>query len=135
MILKIFGQCEIKHISTLPIKTITSIFNASTVHTSRLILSDSQGDTSNNVCLDLHSGRCSIYMYHSDFLCYVSDCVVLLNNYKWHYKFLLLSFSQLVPLNMWGQVQLYALTRSLHVPPFSQGVLQQSLISCEAVKE
>lgn len=46
--------------------------------------------------------------------------------------YLLRSFSQMVPLNRWGQVQLKELGRSLQVAPFLQGVFQQSFISCEA---
>lgn len=114
---------------------------------SHLILSDSQVIhfffTSDNVCLHLHSGRYSIYKCTCIAVIFCAMSLTVL--YCWttikqsinksHYRFLLLSCSQLVPLNMWGQVQLYALTRSLHVPPFLHGKLQQSSISCETVKE
>jgi len=58
MILKIIGQCDVKHIMTFPIKTITSVLHVSTY----IITSITAGTIGldiiqkiDNVCLDLHS--------------------------------------------------------------------------------
>jgi len=59
---KIIGHCEVKHIMTLPIRTITLMLKVST----NIITAGPIGLTvilSDNVCLDPHNCRYSIYMY------------------------------------------------------------------------
>jgi len=57
MILKNIGQCNVKHIMTLPIKTITSVVKVFNIYYPKYHISSCQTccDTRDNVCLDLHN--------------------------------------------------------------------------------
>jgi hypothetical protein len=64
LILKNIGQCYVKHIITIMIKTITSVFKVSTYIATIGINSSYQTccDTPHNVCLDLQNCHYSIYI-------------------------------------------------------------------------
>jgi hypothetical protein len=65
LILKNIGQCYIKHIMTLLIKTIKSFLKDSTYIITYFMATESywaHHDTNDNVCLDLYNYRYSIYV-------------------------------------------------------------------------
>ena len=61
LILKIIDQCDIKHIMTLSIKTIVSVFMDST-NVITALPTQTLCDTIDNVCLDLYNCHYSIFI-------------------------------------------------------------------------